>query len=44
MGSALDFAKAIRDVLTGRCQRIAAPGQWRVWRGEDGRTRWEFLK
>jgi len=34
---------AIREVEQGYCQRIAAPGQWRVWR--DGDTvKHEILK
>ena len=27
---------ALWSVLTGRAQRIAAPGKWRVWRDEAG--------
>ena len=28
--------KAILDVAVGRAGRIAAPGQWRVWRDDAG--------
>ena len=38
-----DLLCAIRDVAAGRCNRIAAPGQWRVWRGKDGRVKFEVL-
>jgi hypothetical protein len=27
---------ALFAVLTGRAQRIAAPGEWRVWRDDAG--------
>ena len=27
---------ALIAVLTGRAQRIAAPGKWRVWRDDAG--------
>lgn len=27
---------ALVAVLTGRAQRIAAPGKWRVWRDDAG--------
>lgn len=27
---------ALFAVLTGRAQRIAAPGKWRVWRDDAG--------
>lgn len=30
-------------VALGGADRIAAPGQWKVWR-EDGRVRFEVLK
>lgn len=30
------LAIAVLSVLTGRAQRIAAPGKWRVWRDEAG--------
>lgn len=39
----VDLILAIRDVAAGRCERIAAPGKWRVWRGEDGRVKFEPL-
>ena len=37
-----DLIAAIRDVAAGQCQRIAAPGKWRVWR-EGGRVKFEVL-
>jgi len=27
---------AARDVFTGRAERIAAPGKWKVWRDGEG--------
>lgn len=27
--------EAIREVEEGHCERIAAPGQWKVWRDGD---------
>lgn len=39
-----DLICAIRDVAAGRCERIAAPGKWRVWRGEDGRVKFETIQ
>lgn len=39
-----DLIVAIRDVKNGRCQRIAAPGKWKVWRGEDGRVAFEVIE
>lgn len=37
-----DLALAIYEITLGRAERIAAPGQWRVWR-ENGRVRFEIL-
>ena len=37
-----DLLCAIQDVAAGRCQRICAPGQWRVWL-EDGNVKFEVL-
>lgn len=34
--------EAIADVRAGHAQRIAAPGQWRVWRDGDA-VRWEVF-
>ncbi|MDP3550598.1 MAG: hypothetical protein Q8R81_09395 [Novosphingobium sp.] len=31
----MTLTEAIREVEQGRCQRIAAPGKWRVWRDGD---------
>lgn len=37
-----DLIAAIREVAAGHCQRIAAPGKWRVWR-EGGLVKFEVL-
>lgn len=37
------LAGAISDVRANHCQRIAAPGQWKVWRYSDGTVRHEVL-
>lgn len=29
------LAQAIAEVREGHCQRIAAPGKWKVWREGD---------
>lgn len=35
----LDIAQAVRDVAAGKVERVAAPGQWVVFRNEvDGVT------
>lgn len=31
----MTLSEAIREVDQGRCQRIAAPGKWKVWREGD---------
>lgn len=31
----MTLAEAIREVEQGRCQRIASPGKWKVWREGD---------
>lgn len=31
----MTLAEAIRDVERGRCERIATPGKWKVWREGD---------
>ena len=31
----MTLAEAIRDVEQGRCQRMASPGKWKVWREGD---------
>lgn len=36
-------AEAIREVEQGRCQRIAPPGKWKVWR-EGDKVKHEVLK
>ena len=36
--------EAIRDVAAGRVERVAAPGKWRVWRGDDGRVKFEVME
>lgn len=30
-----ELIKSIREVEQGRCQRIASPGKWKVWREGD---------
>jgi hypothetical protein len=42
MGVTTDLLCAIRDVAAGRCQRICAPGKWRVWR-EGEQVKFEVL-
>lgn len=32
----MTLCEAIREVRAGHCQRIAVPGQWKVWRDEAG--------
>jgi hypothetical protein len=32
----ISFLAALFAVVMGRVQRIAAPGQWRVWRDDAG--------
>lgn len=32
----MTLPQAIAEVRTGHAQRIAAPGQWKVWRDADG--------
>lgn len=29
------FEQAVKDVEKGRCERIAVPGKWKVWREGD---------
>jgi retron-type reverse transcriptase len=31
----MTLAQAIREVEQGRCQRIASPSKWKVWREGD---------
>lgn len=31
----MTLAEAICEVEQGRCQRIASPGKWKVWREGD---------
>ena len=31
----MTLAEAIREVQQHRCERIAAPGKWKVWREGD---------
>lgn len=31
------FEQAVKDVEQGRCERIASPGKWKVWR-EGGKV------
>lgn len=31
----MTLAQAIIEVEQGRCQRITAPGKWKVWREGD---------
>lgn len=38
----MDLQAAIWDVSLGHCERIAAPGKWKVWR-ENGQVRFEVL-
>lgn len=38
------LVEAIRDVAAGRVERVVAPGKWRVWRGEDGRVKFEVME
>lgn len=38
----MSLADALWMVSLGQVQRIATPGQWKVWR-EDGRVRFEVL-
>lgn len=33
-----DLDQALADVEAGRVQCVCAPGQWVVWRGENGRA------
>jgi hypothetical protein len=35
--------QALADVEAGPAERIAAPGKWRVWRGENGRACLEVM-
>lgn len=36
--------EAVREVADGRCERIAKPGHWRVYRDERGRVVFERFK
>lgn len=38
----MTLAQAIREVERSRCQRIASPGKWKVWR-EGDKVRHEVL-
>lgn len=40
----MTLSQAIAEVRAGHAQRIAAPGQWKVWRDADGAVRHEVLK
>lgn len=39
----MTLADAIKAVRLGQAQRIATPGQWKVWRDGE-RVRFEVLK